>query len=234
MSLNIEGVVDGGVSGQKSLSRSRRLEPLHSSFALSNWQVGVFGPIVISAAEIMMPGKPEFLQSGSILREFVGNKGIRYKALALQQFAHQIERCLPVSPRLNEDIQDFALTVHGTPKIHAFAVDGHEHFVHVPPIIRSAMRLLQSQRIGLPEFQSPAPSRFVRHINAAFCQEVFDIAKAQGKPKMQPDGMLDDLRQETMASIGDIQHAWTILDRQHHGHPVNVTTPFRLAEAHTA
>jgi hypothetical protein len=58
------------------------------------------------------------------------------KPLVLEQLAHEFERCFLVSPGLYEDIEDFAFTVHGTPQIHAFAVDGNEHLVQVPSIIR--------------------------------------------------------------------------------------------------
>src|SRR4029077_5533141 len=45
-------------------------------------------------------------------------------ALLLQEFSHQLERRLAVSPWLNEDVQDLAFAVHGTPDVQLSAVDG--------------------------------------------------------------------------------------------------------------
>ncbi len=50
MALDVEGVVDGSMDGQKALRRSRRLEALHSSFALPDRQVRILCPIAFPAA----------------------------------------------------------------------------------------------------------------------------------------------------------------------------------------
>ena len=49
--------------------------------------------------------------------------------------SHQLERRLAVSPWLNEDVQDLAFAVHGTPDVQGAAVDGDEHFVEMPPAL---------------------------------------------------------------------------------------------------
>ena len=46
MTLDVEGVVDGGVNRQEPLGRSRRLEPLLFTFASSNRLVRIFSAIV--------------------------------------------------------------------------------------------------------------------------------------------------------------------------------------------
>ena len=50
MTLNVEGVVDGGVNGQKSLSRSGGFEPLHAPLPLPDRKMRVLGSIVLSEA----------------------------------------------------------------------------------------------------------------------------------------------------------------------------------------
>jgi hypothetical protein len=50
MTLNVEGVVDGGVNGQKSLSRSSGFEPLHAPLPLPDRKMRVLGSIVLSEA----------------------------------------------------------------------------------------------------------------------------------------------------------------------------------------
>jgi len=44
---------------------------------------------------------------------------------------HQLERRLAVSPWLNEDVQDLAFAVHGTPDVQLFVVDGDEDFIDI-------------------------------------------------------------------------------------------------------
>ena len=46
MTLDIEGVADGSMGGEKSLRGSSRFETIHSSFTLSNQQVRIFRTIV--------------------------------------------------------------------------------------------------------------------------------------------------------------------------------------------
>ena len=46
--------------------------------------------------------------------------------------------------------------------------------------------------ISQTELYRPAPDALVGDIYAAFGEEVFDIPEAQGKPEIQPDGVLDD------------------------------------------
>src|SRR5438046_3086313 len=54
----------------------------------------------------------------------------------LQEFSHELERRLAVSPRLNEDVQNLAFAVHGAPDVQLSAVDGDEHFIEMPPPVR--------------------------------------------------------------------------------------------------
>jgi len=44
-------------------------------------------------------------------------------------------------------------------------------------------------------------------------EHIFDIAKAERKPEIQPDGVLDDCRWKSVAGIGDFLHPVTLLCR---------------------
>jgi hypothetical protein len=52
----------------------------------------------------------------------------------------------------------------------------------------------------------PAPNGLVGHHNAAFCKQVFDVAKAQGEPQVEPDCLLNDLGRESVAAVADSLH----------------------------
>ncbi len=75
----------------------------------------ILSAIVLPATEIMPLRQAEIIQSGTVRWQFVSDEGIRDEALFLQQFAHEFERGLLVSARLNEDIEYFAFAVHRPP-----------------------------------------------------------------------------------------------------------------------
>jgi hypothetical protein len=54
----------------------------------------------------------------------------------------------------------------------------------------------------------------VRQINATFCQQIFDVPKAEGKPEIQPNGVLNDHGGKSVSGIGDFLHPATLLSRQ--------------------
>jgi hypothetical protein len=61
----------------------------------------------------------------------------------------------------------------------------------------SAAKFLGEQR---PELQHPSSDRFIGDVQPALGQQIFDIAEAEGKAKIQPQGVPDDVRRELVAS----------------------------------
>jgi hypothetical protein len=53
----------------------------------------------------------------------------------------------------------------------------------------------------------PAPNGLVGDHDATFRQQIFDVAKAQGEPEIQPDRLLDDLRWEAVPVVADFLHS---------------------------
>ena len=51
----------------------------------------------------------------------------------------------------------------------------------------SAAKFLGEQR---PELQHPSSNRFIGDVQPALGQQIFDIAEAEGKAKIQPHGVL--------------------------------------------
>ena len=65
----------------------------------------------------------------------------------------------------------------------------------------SATKFLGEQR---PELQHPSSDRFIGDVQPALGQQIFDIAEAEGKAKIQPHGVPDDVRRELVASERDL------------------------------
>jgi hypothetical protein len=54
----------------------------------------------------------------------------------------------------------------------------------------------------LAKLPAPFPDRFIRHDDATGKQELFGVAIAETKPKIEPNGVADDLAWETVVLIG--------------------------------
>src|SRR5438128_5585681 len=86
------------------------------------------------------------------------------------------------------------------------AGDPDHHLVEMPAIARPRTAAPQPSCDNRPEFQHPAAHRLVRDIEPALGEKLLHIAVAQGKPEVQPDGVLDDDRGKAMAAVRDISH----------------------------
>src|SRR5258708_27189878 len=101
------------------------------------------------------------------------------EVVLLQQFPHELCRCVLVASRLNQAIQNFALVINGAPQIHPLAADRDEHLIHMPS--RGWPRPAGSQIPSdcRPELDAPLTEGFVSHFNAAFGEKFLDITQAQ-------------------------------------------------------
>ena len=73
--------------------------------------MGILCPVVLPATRIVSPRKPKFPQRRAVGSEFVGHDGGWSDAVLLQEFSHQLERRLAVSPWLNQDVEDLAFAI---------------------------------------------------------------------------------------------------------------------------
>ena len=85
---------------------------------------------------------------------------------------------------LDQQIQDFALTIDGPPQVHALALDRDHHLVQVPGARRLWPYPAEVAGEAGSELQDPAPDRLIGSLDAALCQEFLDIAVAQREPEM--------------------------------------------------
>ena len=99
--------------------------------------MGVFGAIVeISALPMLSSGKQLTLRH-AVASQFVGDD---HPWLVLQSDQKPFEEALGgfgIASPLNQDIEDYAVLINGTPEIVLDALNPHEHFVQVPLIARS-------------------------------------------------------------------------------------------------
>ena len=168
---------------------------------------------------------------GAVGAEFIGYNRRRREALLLQEFPHQ-PNCRPSVPAgLNQEIQDFALTVHGTPEIELPPSNYDDHLVQVPAFGRSWPPTLNPPRIGPTEFQDPSSNCLIRDVETTLGKQVLNVPIAQRETAIQPDGMLDDDRWKAVTTVGYLAHPETLKHRPCRSHAVNVTMPSRQSGA---
>ena len=168
---------------------------------------------------------------GAVGAEFIGYNRRRREALLLQEFPHQ-PNCRPSVPAgLNQEIQDFALTVHGTPEIELPPSNYDDHLVQVPAFGRSWPPTLNPPRIGPTEFQDPSSNCLIRDVETTLGKQVLNVPIAQRETAIEPDGMLDDDRWKAVTTVGYLAHPETLKHRPCRSHAVNVTMPLPMLDA---
>ena len=167
---------------------------------------------------------------GAVGAEFIGYNRRRREALLLQEFPHQ-PNCRPSVPAgLNQEIQDFALAVHGTPEIELPPSNYDDHLVQVPAFGRSWPPTLNPPRIGPTEFQDPSSNCLIRDVETTLGKQVLNVPIAQRETAIEPDGMLDDDRWKAVTTVGYLAHPETLKHRPCRSHAVNVTMPVKRFE----
>ena len=73
-----------------------------------------------------------------------------------------------VAAGTDQDLEDLALVVDGTPQIHLLARDPDDHFVEMPAIARSRTARSQAPRDRRSEFEHPTANALVGDVEPAF------------------------------------------------------------------
>src|SRR5229473_704706 len=202
---------------------------LQVALAPSHYLVRILGPIVLPQALLMVAGKPKMLEGRAIGAQLVARHPLRCEALLAEQLAHELDGRKPVSTTLNQDLEDLALMIDGTPQIHVLARNPDDHFVEMPAITRARTAPPQSPSDRRSEFEHPTANALVGDVEPTLGKELLNIAIAQGETKVQPDGVLDDDRWKAMQTIGDYSHTRSL--RRTRSDPVG-GFPDNAAEAH--
>ena len=149
---------------------------------------------------------PEVTGSSAIRSKVVSDQSIGNETVFLQQLAHELERGMLVPFRLDQHIQNLALGIDRAPQVSHAAIDLEIDFIQMPARVGFRSASTQVRCDHRPEVVYPAPNGLVGHRNAAFCQQVFDVAQAQGEPEVEPNRLLNDRWWEAVAAVADFLH----------------------------
>ena len=154
-----------------------------------------------SQSLLMVAGKSEMPEGSAVGAQLVGRHPPRREALFAEQLAHQLDGRRPVATTLDQDLENLALVVDGTPQLHVLARDPDDHLVEMPSITRPRTRLSQPSCNHRPEFQHPAAHALVGDLEPALGKQFLDIAVAQREAQVEPYSMLDDDRRKAVAAV---------------------------------
>lgn len=136
--------------------------------------------------------------------QFVREEPARFTALAFDQAAKEADGGLFIASPLHKDINGVAILINRLPEVLMFALNGDDGFIDVPRITQAALALLECARLGRTKLQTPLSDTFIRDENAAFSQELFDFTKAETEAMIEPHGVADDFRRETVALVAGL------------------------------
>jgi len=102
---------------------------------------------------------------------------------------------------LNRLIPRSRTLVDGSPQAMLLAIDLHKDFVNVKSVAVSTTLPLKSPSTQSAELDAPQADRFPSDDDAAFGQEIFDIAVAEIEAIVKPD-CVGNVRRKTLAFIG--------------------------------
>jgi hypothetical protein len=192
VTVGVEDVVRCSVKREEPLRRSRRPETLHPTFSTTNVDVRSFETIVLPA-RLMMPGRqPKIPEGRGVGSQLVGYDRARSETVLLTQLPHELERGSLVTLGLDEDIQDLAVLVDGPSQIHGLFRPSRRTSRRGATV--SAVEADHVEGDDQSAGRTSAADGFVGHLDPTFGQQFLNVAKAEGKASVQPDGVLDDHR----------------------------------------
>ena len=121
---------------------------------------------------------PEFSRCGVVRSQIIRDHVIRYEAIFLQQLPHQFQRGGFIPLSLDQDIQNLSFAIDGSPQIDQTSIDLQIDFVEMPSRIGRGPASTQVRSDHRTEMVHLAPNGFVGDRDAAFRQQILDVAKA--------------------------------------------------------
>ncbi len=137
----------------------------------------------------------------SVAPQFVGDQPSGLASLTFQQLSEEAFSRTPIAARLDEDVDRVAVLIDRTPEIVSLALDGHEEFVQVSRVAQTTLVTFERTGVLETELQTPQSDGLVCDHDPPLCQEIFDISEAQTEAVVEPNGMADDLRRESVSAV---------------------------------
>ena len=80
-------------------------------------------------------------------------------------------------------------------------LDGQKELVQVPSVAQAVLATLERAGVLGIELQTPQSDGLVGGHDLPLCQAIFDISQAQTEAVVEPNGMADSLRWESVSAV---------------------------------
>lgn len=199
-----EEVTDGGEDRNEALTAPRQAKFLHDALSFSQRQVAVLRPVIQALVGQMPDCELQFASGGSIGSQLVGDHASGPETLFYSAAASAVALRLWCSCGSAGFRREYS---HPDRRRATASVACRQSRSGPRPDARYPLHLrpcgLAAQRAGKghSKLHAPPADRLIRHDNSTFEQHLLDQTEAQGKPKIQPHRMRDQLTRKTMPFV---------------------------------
>src|ERR1700733_8280153 len=151
----------------------------------------VFSTIVQVAALSMLNIRQQASLRHAIAFKFVGDDHSRHILQALQQTLEEPLGGFPITPLLDQNVEDDTILIDGAPQIMLNALDPDEYLVEVPLVARMGTTAAQAITKALAEFLAPTSHCLVGDDDPTLSQKQLNVPQAEAEHMIQPYRMAD-------------------------------------------
>jgi hypothetical protein len=135
--------------------------------------------------------------------QLICNDPPRRAAVSPDQALEESLCCPPVPTRLQKHIDHLPVLVDSSPQIVLFALNFHEDLIYIESITIALVLSAKSSWEFGPELRAPKPDSLIANRYAPFRHQILDISMAQIEPVVEPNGVANDFRRESVTFVSD-------------------------------
>lgn len=130
-----------------------------------------------------------FLDPSTIASEPNRHDGL-VPAMSLHRFLQEFQCCLLIACLGDDAFQHLTLVIDGAPKVVGHPIDLDENFIQVPLLVSASAHRFHTFAPNLGDLHQPKPVPPVPHglmasLDAAFVQQIFDVAQRTRKSNVR-------------------------------------------------
>ncbi len=115
-----------------------RREPAHLPFTLPRRLMRHLRPVVLVLPRAVWDGWHHGAVRRRVAPQLVRDQAVGQPALSLQHLAKEAHGRSSIPPRLDEDVEEVTVLVHGSPEISALPLNRCEDLVQIPGVAHTA------------------------------------------------------------------------------------------------
>ena len=201
MAAESKQIVALAMHAWKPLGLTVRTKAAHLPFLLSSRLMGYFHAVVGVLILAVGDGRYQLTFGRRVTAKFVGRNFNRHLGLRTQHLTKEALGSLSILALLYKNLNKITVLVYSSPQITTLTLDRYDDFVEEPTIAARPQAFLDLPGVVGPECVAPLADGLIRDCDAAFGQEVFDIAEAQCEPMVEPHRSRDDFGRESISAI---------------------------------